>query len=146
MASTQQVPAGRQAAPGGVQAVSAGVQPVGAAARTVAAPAGGAGQSPDAAGTNTGQALVPSLRQPGEDESEHGVGPLVARLPVEVDVAVPVREFRVRNLLALAPGETIASQWSHGIDLPLAAGEVQLAWTEFEVLETKLAVRVTRLA
>ena len=70
----------------------------------------------------------------------------MARLPVEMDVAVPVRDFRVRHLLALAPGETIASQWSHGIDLPLAAGDVQLAWTEFEVLDTKLAVRVTRLA
>jgi len=30
--------------------------------------------------------------------------------------------------------------------LPLAAGEVQLAWSEFEVIETRLAVRVTRLA
>ena len=28
----------------------------------------------------------------------------MARLPVELDVAVPVREFRVRNLLALEPG------------------------------------------
>jgi flagellar motor switch protein FliN/FliY len=83
---------------------------------------------------------------PGEDESEPGFGPLVARLPVELDVAVPVREFRVRHLLALAPGEMIASQWNHGIDLPLAAGDVQLAWSEFEVLDTKLAVRVTRLA
>jgi flagellar motor switch protein FliN/FliY len=67
-------------------------------------------------------------------------------LPVVVDVAVPVREFRVRHLLALAPGEMIASQWRHGIDLPLAAGDVQLAWSEFEVLDTKLAVRVTRLS
>jgi flagellar motor switch protein FliM len=69
----------------------------------------------------------------------------VARLPVELDVAVPVREFRVRHLLALAPGAVIESQWSHGNDLPLAAGEVQLAWAEFEVAETRLAVRVTRL-
>jgi len=124
MASTQQVPAGGQAVPGG-QAVQAGVRPGAATA---------------------GQALVPSPRQLGEDESEPGFGPLVARLPVELDVAVPVRDFRVRKLLALAPGEMIASQWSHGIDLPLAAGAVQLAWTEFEVLDTKLAVRVTRLA
>jgi len=27
----------------------------------------------------------------------------------------------------------------------LAAGDVQLAWSEFEVVETRLAVRVTRL-
>jgi flagellar motor switch/type III secretory pathway protein FliN len=67
-------------------------------------------------------------------------------LPVELDVAVPVREFRVRNLLALDPGTVIESRWNHGNDMPLAAGEVKLAWTEFEVIEARLAVRVTRLA
>jgi len=68
------------------------------------------------------------------------------RLPVELDVSVPVREFRVRNLLALAPGQLIETQWVHGNDLPLAAGEVQLAWSEFEVVETRLGVRITHLA
>jgi len=70
----------------------------------------------------------------------------VARLPVQLDVAVPVREFRVRNLLALEPGNVIETDWAHGEDMPLAAGKVQLAWSEFEVVDTQLAVRVTRLA
>ncbi len=34
----------------------------------------------------------------------------------------------------------------HGEDVPLSAGDVQLAWSEFEVVDTQLAVRVTRLA
>ncbi len=72
-------------------------------------------------------------------------GPL-ARLPVEIDVSVPVRGFRVRHLLSLAPGHVVESQWSNGGDLPVSAGDVQLAWSEFEVLDTQLAVRVTRLA
>jgi hypothetical protein len=29
--------------------------------------------------------------------------------------------------------------------MPLSAGAVQLAWSEFEVIESLLAVRVTRL-
>jgi flagellar motor switch protein FliN/FliY len=70
----------------------------------------------------------------------------IPQLPVELDVTIPVREFRVRQLLALAPGQVIETQWSHGDDLPLAAGDVQLAWSEFDVVETRLAVRVTRLA
>jgi flagellar motor switch protein FliN/FliY len=70
----------------------------------------------------------------------------VSRLPVEVDVVVPVRQFRVRDLLALEPGRLIESQWGNGEDLPLSAGEVQLAWSEFEVIDSQLAVRVTRLA
>lgn len=71
---------------------------------------------------------------------------VVARLPVEVEVAVPVRDFRVRNLLALEPGTVIAAHWSHCDDLPLCAGDVLLAWTEFEVVLNTLAVRITRIA
>ncbi len=69
-----------------------------------------------------------------------------ARLPVELDVTVPLREFRVRNLLTLEPGKVVESQWGHGEDVPLSAGDVQLAWAEFEVVDTQLAVRLTRLA
>lgn len=72
--------------------------------------------------------------------------PAIGRLPVELEVAVPVRAFRVRHLLALDRGQVIETQWSHGGDLPLTAGDVQLAWSEFEVIETRLAVRLTRLA
>lgn len=69
----------------------------------------------------------------------------LARMPVELDVAVPIPDFRVRNLLALAPGQIIESGWGHGEDVPLASGAVQLAWAEFEVIESQLAVRITRL-
>ncbi len=70
----------------------------------------------------------------------------VALLAVELDVAVPLREFRVRDLLALEPGQLIESRWGNGEDVPLASGDVQLAWSEFEVIDTQLAVRITRLA
>jgi len=92
------------------------------------------------------QALVPSLHPPVEEEGGTGLNAQVMRLPVELDVAVPVRDFRVRNLLALEPGQVIKSQWVHGEDLPLASGDVQLAWSEFEVVDSQLAVRLTRLA
>lgn len=68
------------------------------------------------------------------------------RLPVGLVVSVPVREFRIRHLLAMEPGALIETQWGHGEDLPLSSGDVQLAWSEFEVVDTRLAVRVTRLA
>lgn len=90
------------------------------------------------------KALVPSPQEPetGMLISSH---PLAARLPVEVDVAIPLRDFRLRNLLALAPGTVVASQWGHGEDVPLGAGDVQLAWSEFEVIDAQLSVRLTRL-
>ena len=90
------------------------------------------------------QALVPSP-QALEAEMLFPRHTPAARLPVELDVAVPIRNFRVRNLLALEAGVVLESQWGHGEDVPLACGRVQLAWTEFEVVDTQLAVRLTRL-
>jgi flagellar motor switch/type III secretory pathway protein FliN len=92
------------------------------------------------------QAGLISASQPKEDGEEGELRSPVTRLPVVLGVVVPVRTFRVRNLLALAPGHLIETRWSSGEDLPLAAGPVQLAWTEFEVVETRLAVRITRVA
>ena len=83
---------------------------------------------------------VPMAQEPST------LSPLIARLPVELEVAIPVRDFRVRSLLSLEKGKVIKTQWGHGDDLPLAAGNVQLAWSEFEVIEARLAVRVTRVA
>jgi flagellar motor switch/type III secretory pathway protein FliN len=70
----------------------------------------------------------------------------VSRIPVEIDVAIPVRGFRVANLLTLAEGHVIESQWLQGEDMPLGARGAQLAWAEFEVIDEKLAVRITRLS
>lgn len=69
----------------------------------------------------------------------------IAQLPVELDVGVPIRDFRVRNLLTLQPGVVVASRWPHVDDLPVLSGHLPLAWSEFEVVDTHLAVRLTRL-
>lgn len=89
------------------------------------------------------QALIPAAASGREGGLQ--LGPLMERLPVELDVCLPVREFRVRHLLALEPGHVIESLWQPGNDVPLKAGDVQLAWSEFEAIEEHLAVRVTRL-
>ena len=90
------------------------------------------------------EALVPS--PPVPEHVSIALSPALALLPVELDVAIPVREFRVRNLLALEAGQVLETQWAHGDDMPLSAGDVQLGWSEFDVVETVLAVRLTRLA
>ena len=90
------------------------------------------------------QALVSSPQTP-EEASGIAVKGALARLPVELEVSVPVREFRVRSLLALEPGQVIETDWGHGQDMPLTSGDVQLAWSEFEVVDSQLAVRVTRV-
>jgi hypothetical protein len=89
-------------------------------------------------------ALVPSEADQRQDSNRKFDGP-ISRLPVELDVAVPIRDFRIRNLIALEPGLVVASQWGQSDDLPVMSGNQPLAWSEFEVVDTHLAVRLTRL-
>ena len=110
-------------------------------------------QPPPNAAPEPQVALVPAENpvenQPGNPappQSQIDSQSVVARLPVELELGVPIHDFRVRNLLALEPGILVGSQWSHGDDLPLSAGDVQLAWTEFEVVVNNLAARITRIA
>jgi len=103
-----------------------------------AAPAAGQSASPTA--------LVPAGQAVAAQKSMIPEGSPALRLKVELEVSVPVGDFRVSQLLVLEPGALVESRWSHAEDLPLAAGRVQLAWTEFEVVDTQLAARLTRLA
>ena len=96
-------------------------------------------------GGNSAEAALLGLHDRDQSQGQLVLSAPLARMPVELDVAVPIPDFRVRNLLTLAPGQIIESDWGHGEDVPLASGAVQLAWTEFEVIESQLAVRITRL-
>ncbi|UWZ82918.1 FliM/FliN family flagellar motor C-terminal domain-containing protein [Occallatibacter riparius] len=103
-------------------------------------------QPPPASAAETETALVQAETPAPLQRSEIDADSVVGRLPVELEIGVPVHDFRVRNLLALEPGVIVGSHWSHGDDLPLRAGNVQLAWTEFEVVINNLAARITRIA
>ncbi|MDR3774251.1 MAG: FliM/FliN family flagellar motor C-terminal domain-containing protein [Terracidiphilus sp.] len=99
--------------------------------------------SPAGPQTALEKALMPAAQAA---EGEMVLSAPAGRLPVELDVSVAVRNFRVRDLLNLQPAQLIESGWGQGDDVPLASGPAQLAWAEFEVIDTQLAVRVTRLA
>lgn len=106
---------------------------------------GAAVTRPGTTGAAAEAALVKAPVSP-EESSGSVADSVVFRIPIELDVSVPIRNFRVRNLLALEKGRVIESLWMQGEDLPLAAPGAQLAWSEFEVIDQKLAVRITRLA
>jgi len=73
-------------------------------------------------------------------------GSAVRRIPIEIDVSIPIRRFQVRDVLALREGQVIGTRWVEGEDMPLTAHGTQLAWIDIEVIDQKLAVRITRLA
>ncbi len=97
-----------------------------------------------------GSALV--VTDPSSEEAKLSLKDMVSSesalgaLPVELKVAIPIPAFRVRDLVTIEKGRVLASEWANGEDLPLSCGDVQLVWTEFEVVDQKMAVRVTRLA
>ncbi|HEY6413163.1 MAG TPA: FliM/FliN family flagellar motor C-terminal domain-containing protein [Edaphobacter sp.] len=77
---------------------------------------------------------------------EHQAWPVLSELMMTLESGIALREFRVRDLLRLEVGQIVESLCSDTDDVPVKVGKVQLGWSEFEVVEQRLAVRLTRLA
>jgi len=73
------------------------------------------------------------------------LSPPFSLLPVQLDVCIPLSSFRVSDLVGLECGNIVTTDWGSADDLPLWCGHVQLLWAEFEVVNQKIAVRITRL-
>jgi flagellar motor switch protein FliN/FliY len=80
--------------------------------------------------------------EPGSDRGDQRLD----RLLMELHVMVRVDRMRVEDLLAMERGTVLTTEHEHSQDVPVRCGGALLLWGEFEVVEQKLAVRVTRLA
>ena len=69
----------------------------------------------------------------------------VGWLPCALSVELSVRDFSVRDLLALAAGSLLETQWKCGEDAPLHVNGWQIGWVEFEQMGESLGVRLTEL-
>jgi len=76
---------------------------------------------------------------------EHPAWSKLSRLDLMMAVEVPLLRFKVQDLLRLAEGQVFKSSFADSEDIPLRVGDVQLGWTEFEVVDQKIALRLTRL-
>ncbi len=70
----------------------------------------------------------------------------VESLPCLLTIEIPVPGFTVADLVQLARGRIIASRWTVGQDVPLRINGELIAWSEFEVVQNRLGVRLTELA
>jgi flagellar motor switch protein FliN/FliY len=77
---------------------------------------------------------------------DHPAWPMISRLPATLEVNIPLSGFKVRHLLSLEQGQTVGSEWAVTEDVPLKVGVLQICWGEFEVVEQRMALRLTRLA
>lgn len=80
-----------------------------------------------------------------EKIEEHPLWPLLSRMTIATIAGISLSGFKVGDLLRLKPGELVESDWPHTEDIPVKAGSVQVAWSEFEVADQRLMVRLTRL-
>jgi flagellar motor switch protein FliM len=76
---------------------------------------------------------------------EHPSWTTLKQLQVTIRAGVELYRFRVRDLLALKAGQVFESMSPAVEDVPVKVGAVQLGWSEFEVLEQRMALRLTRL-
>jgi flagellar motor switch/type III secretory pathway protein FliN len=67
-------------------------------------------------------------------------------LPCQLSLDIPVVNFTVGDLLRLGKESIVATACQSTSDIPLRANGLLIAWTEFEVIGNRLAVRITELA
>jgi flagellar motor switch/type III secretory pathway protein FliN len=67
-------------------------------------------------------------------------------LPCKLSVQARVPGFTLKNLLNLGPQTIVRSQLASSASPPLRVNGEVVAWCDFEVLGSRLAVRVTELA
>lgn len=70
---------------------------------------------------------------------------LLPWLPCSLALDIPVVNFTVAHLLALASGSIVETAFHQSNDLPLRVNGQLVGWTEFEVVGDRLAVRLTDL-
>ena len=89
---------------------------------------------------------VDELRRP--DAPTHQVDPLdtIPWLPCTLSLELPVVRFTIGDLLTLAKGSIVETACHHTSDVPLRVNHLLIGWTEFEVIDDRLAVRITEQA
>lgn len=70
----------------------------------------------------------------------------VEALPCLLTVEISVPDFTVADLVHLERGRIVATRWTVRQDVPLRVNDELIAWSEFEIVQNRLAVRLTELA
>jgi flagellar motor switch/type III secretory pathway protein FliN len=88
-------------------------------------------------------------------EEKPSIAPVQARknrvedfgwLPCQLSLEIPVVKFTVGDLLRLGKESIVETGCASTDDIPLRANGLFVAWSEFEVIGNRLALRITELA
>jgi len=73
------------------------------------------------------------------------IWPEAAELPCQLYVALDVPHFTVRDLLSLSVNSLVDTQRREGAHVPVLVNSIMVAWAEFDVIDGRLAVRMTEM-
>jgi len=78
-------------------------------------------------------------------DSEENSWESVSGLPCHLSVALPVTGFKVRNLLELEIETVVDTRCNTNNPVPVWVNAVRIGEAEFDVLGTRLAIRINEL-
>jgi len=77
--------------------------------------------------------------------SPREIWPEALELPCQLSVALEVPHFTIRDLLSLSVNSLVDTQRREGAHVPVLVNGVMVAWAEFDVIDGRLAVRMTEM-
>lgn len=77
--------------------------------------------------------------------SPREIWPEAMELPCQLNVALEVPHFTVRDLLSLGVNSLVDTQRREGAHVPVMVNSIMVAWAEFDVIDGRLAVRMTEM-
>jgi flagellar motor switch/type III secretory pathway protein FliN len=63
-------------------------------------------------------------------------------LPCTISLQVPVVRFTIADLLSLREGSVVETACHYTSDVPLRVNGVLIGWSEFDVLDDRLVIRI----
>jgi flagellar motor switch protein FliN/FliY len=71
--------------------------------------------------------------------------PEALELPCQLTVGLEVPHFTIRDLLALSVNSLVDTRRREGAHVPVMVNGVMVGWAEFDVIDGRLAVRMTEM-
>jgi flagellar motor switch protein FliN len=90
----------------------------------------------------------------GHDPHAHGIDlapshpelwPEALGLLCKLSVSLEIPHFTIRDLLALGANSLVDTRRREGAHVPVTVNGVMVGWAEFDVIDGKLAVRLTEM-
>lgn len=87
----------------------------------------------------------PQARAAEQNPAPQEIWPEAMELPCRLYVALEVPHFTIRDLLSLSVNSLVDTQRREGAHVPVLVNSSMVGWAEFDVIDGRLAVRMTEM-